>query len=738
MFIYFLIFIISKHACTLSILDLSSRDARHRLNSRSSRSSRSRSPRRDNRSPKRDNRGKRNGGRGNSPKVTKKGRGSTGATGPLSTVTAANTTIRSLQETNKNFYKQLNIVNDVEIVCRSSFQPPVILLMEDRRTMRCPYMLPRDQHHKTLLHAHTIATCSSKGNHCGTCSLTGGTHALDDGPRVVILADEYFPAAAGHNKDCLIVWRIEGGTFNQFKALINAQIAGLGLKLKAGSVVVSCLMTHLFRLGEAGYWNEWNLFADWLKHEYKLTLIPALSPYPTGLPFRFISAVRRFYGRLQHRNFGSSSSRNDPMYSLWRPLYAIMDQLPDFCLVKAFSAEPLLLINKEDRSDPIYLSCDGDFLMGAGSQDQWNGGMPSNVEKVFLNELIIGIRDIQTNDNLITPDLDSIISGLNRESSYKEHEGRTIFILGASNMEKLAKFLLDLSETTGIKVVSLCEGGDFLKYFLDHPDILEVLKIGKPTDILFINPIGNNIIAYKDKEKKSGAWHLKHPKIISDQKFNELMVDMNHAIAAVHGVFSGTSILMGPYPRMLRDCCMEETHWLRDDDNSRIDMLLLNDVVTDQMHRAASLPDNFGFVSSKEVFGRHKFNVSLLSDNVYLTDPAQIIVANFMVDWLDKSEPIVGKVAEGENLPSLSEALRAVKIHVETAGMEMEDDVFEQPSSARKAVSSIRAHRKKEAERRKNKEKAAAAAAEAAAANSAADTASAGGSKDGALMSTGD
>ena len=297
---------------------------------------------------------------------------------------------------------------------------------------------------------------------------------------------------------------------------------------------------------------------------------------------------------------------------------------------------------------------------------------------------------IQTVHDLIAPTADSIIAGLNRDSSFKEHLGKTIFILGASNMEQLTQHLLELSESTGVKVVPLCEGGDFLKFFLEHPNLLEVLKIGKPDDLLFFNPIGNLMISYQEKEKKRGGWHLKNPKIMSDQRFNQVMVDVNHAVSVIHQVFRGTSFLMGPYPRMLRDCCMEEAHWLRDYEGHRIDMLLLTDIITDHMHRAAALPDNFGFVSYKEVFGKHKFNVSMLSDNVHLENPAQRIVANFMLQWFDKNSPVHGKLAEGETLVPLSEACTMEKII--TGPGPLEDDVFENPGTARRALDSIDQH----------------------------------------------
>ena len=325
--------------------------------------------------------------------------------------------------------------------------------------------------------------------------------------------------------------------------------------------------------------------------------------------------------------------------------------------------------------------------------------MPSNVEKVFIRELVEGITNIQTDDKLITPSMDSIIAGLNRDSSFKEHLGKRIFILGASNMEALKKYIGDLCKNTGVEVVYLCEGGDFLKFFLDNPALLEVLKNGTSHDILFINPVSNNVITYKEKEKKQGAWHLKSPAVISDQKFNELMVDVNHAVSLIHSVFTGRCVLMGPYPRMLRDCCMDESHWLRDDNIHRIDMLLFTDIVTDHMYRATSLPDNWGFASYKDVFGRHKFNVSMLTDNVHLDPIAQNIVSSYMLGWLDKDTAITGKAAEGEGLIPLSEALSQGGIYTEPD--RLEDDVFDNGSSARTALSSISANKPSKEDRAK-------------------------------------
>ena len=196
-----------------------------------------------------------------------------------------------MRELNKNFYQHLDVINGTEINAKSSFNPVGCpKLNADPRTDRCAYLLPRDMHPNTLLPANINASCTTKGGICHGCSQLGGYHWVGHAPRVVVLADEFFPATAGAEKDCLLVWRVEGGSFDHMRAIMNAQIGGMGLQLGAGSGVVVSLMTHLFRLGESGYWQELSDFIDWCKHEFKLTVLPTMTPYPRGLLWRFISA----------------------------------------------------------------------------------------------------------------------------------------------------------------------------------------------------------------------------------------------------------------------------------------------------------------------------------------------------------------------------------------------------------------------------------------------------------------
>ena len=84
---------------------------------------------------------------------------------------------------------------------------------------------------------------------------------------------------------------------------------------------------------------------------------------------------------------------------------------------------------------------------------------------------------------------------------------------------------------------------------------------------------------------------------------------------------------------MLKDCFLIPDHWIRDIEDERIDMLLLTDLFTEQMFKAAELPENFGFVSYTNIFKTVKFRTDHLSDHIHLTPKAQEIVADYLMQW---------------------------------------------------------------------------------------------------------
>ena len=86
----------------------------------------------------------------------------------------------------------------------------------------------------------------------------------------------------GEESECQII-RIDSGDFKQFKTLI------LGLKKDGynfgeGSLFVTSLMSHLVRLGAAGYINELTDFTSWIKDTLGGVVIPAVLPFSAELP----------------------------------------------------------------------------------------------------------------------------------------------------------------------------------------------------------------------------------------------------------------------------------------------------------------------------------------------------------------------------------------------------------------------------------------------------------------------
>ena len=144
-----------------------------------------------------------------------------------------------------------------------------------------------------------------------------------------------------------------------------------------------------------------------------------------------------------------------------------------------------------------------------------------------------------TNPDLITPTSESIVAGLNKTVAFKEHQGRKIYILGASNMANLQRHILDLAKPAKVEIIPLCEGGDYLTFFNSNPRLLDGLLGGGAKDLLFFNPIGNCLIEFDKKEKQIYSFHFTNPRIINDRQFIELMAEMNIAVAAIHKVFAG-------------------------------------------------------------------------------------------------------------------------------------------------------------------------------------------------------
>ena len=140
------------------------------------------------------------------------------------------------------------------------------------------------------------------------------------------------------------------------------------------------------------------------------------------------------------------------------------------------------------------------------------------------------------------------------------------------------------------------------------------------------------------------------------------LADANRVLDAIHPAFSGQVIVLGPMPRLLRDCCGTKSHHLRDERGKRVDMLQYVDSFSSLSKRGLDLPENSTFVGYKEVFAGRKFNVSMLKDQIHPKTDTINRVAAYCMTWLDRDEDDLGGHDAEDPLPGFSEVLTSSRL----------------------------------------------------------------------------
>ena len=100
------------------------------------------------------------------------------------------------------------------------------------------------------------------------------------------------------------------------------------------------------------------------------------------------------------------------------------------------------------------------------------------------------------------------MAGLNKNVAYREHQGRKIYILGASNMAMLKRHILHLARPAKVEIIPLCERVDFLTFFNENPRLLDALVDGSSNDLLFFSPMGNRVVKWDAKDKAGKEFSL--------------------------------------------------------------------------------------------------------------------------------------------------------------------------------------------------------------------------------------
>ena len=518
------------------------------------------------------------------------------------------------------------------------------------------------KHFNTKLPTNTVASCSFKGNWCTICSVSNSGHKLHQHARVLILGDEYLFPYAGSNEECFLVMRIQGGSFKQFQALLAAQNC-MHFGLKEGSIVVPCLLAHLFRVGYHAYWDEFISFKQWIKSTMKVDVALCIPPFPKGCSYKDLSAIRQLYARLQAGHFGDSGQKKNLLFSLWRPLA----RTATLCNVASMelAVQPIFVAN---ISGGVHNPCVGKFLAGFRPVQEWQHGMPPPVERAFLNSLSWALQKLDL-PGIIILDESAVEAGLERHLGRNQpHKGRKIFLLGASNFELLAEVITERAIPLGVTVVPVCEAGDFLDYFLKNTGPQKMLKTGTSRDILFVNCLGNTMLAkdahYSDKK----GFHYLHPNLLNNQEFYNTSYDFNNMLEIIDGLFKGRVVVMGPMPRALSDCCGQPAHWIRDEKDMVVDMEKYTDAFSDHIFRAGPMFSRMTYVNYRTYLGK-PFIPAMITDGVHWSKATLKEIANYCIQWLGNKAAANPKNAELDIEP-FSDALLVKDIYVKPVTIE--------------------------------------------------------------------
>ena len=183
-------------------------------------------------------------------------------------------------------------------------------------------------------------------------------------------------------------------------------------------------------------------------------------------------------------------------------------------------------------------------------------------------------------------------------------------------MEQVSEVLQERAIPQGVTVVPICESGDFLTHFLKNPGPQSMLKTGNKNDLLFVNCLGNALLAkdahYSDKK----GFHYLHPNLLNDQEFFNLSYDFNTMMEVINGLFKGRVVVMGPMPRALADCCGQPSHWIRDERDQTVDMEKYVDIFSDHIFRATRMFDRMTYVNYRTYLGK-PFLAAMITDNVH-------------------------------------------------------------------------------------------------------------------------
>ena len=433
-----------------------------------------------------------------------------------------------------------------------SFTPP---MDSDPRRQKAAIIFPRDiARHPDMFRIHNLKLDMTwKGRDCYSCTHVSGSHNLTN-VKLVVMGDQYLPANIGSGTQCVPIIRIEDGSFEAIKQALWSQ-RNMGFRTVEGALYAVSLQSYLCRAGSERFWNDFENLETWVREKMGGVLAPFFMPYGL-LDDEMLSKMQQCVTVMRARYLGCQGGRPQWRFSLWQPLYNFFTENG---VVRRAVHVPVSMVKMEDGTTQTIESAQRAYQGVLGEFDK---NYPEDFEIEFIPKLMRHIEENAPPVMLpIVPPIEALEKGFLREddnASILIADKPTLYLYGNSIMRETGKYIDENNLAVTHDLTMNCRGGDIISILKDHP----IPATKNSQDIAVLHFLGNMSLRYTKYGKPDQNWHYLHPKILEDSDVSALVDKIIAVVGVVRKTYAGTLKIIGPFPRLVGECCEDPEHRL--------------------------------------------------------------------------------------------------------------------------------------------------------------------------------